>query len=108
MNAGEELSFCSNATNCAAEVGTGVFTSTTWVRGFGRKAPGSRSGRYTWAESIATSTAATAVIAAAILRHRRARCDRRITLELSTVGIGEGATGSSGAASAAVRGGISW
>src|SRR3954451_2210821 len=80
MNAGEPPSFCSRATYCAAAVAGGAFTSTTCVRGAGRMASGSRSGRTTWVTTSAIRAAAIAVIAVAILRQRRAGAGNAITL----------------------------
>jgi hypothetical protein len=47
MKAGEPPLRCSSATYCAEGTGdgAGVLTSTVWIRGFGRSASGSSSGR---------------------------------------------------------------
>src|SRR5258708_15821246 len=74
MNAGAPPWLCNTATYWAdggASV-AGVFTSTTCVRGLGRRPSGHKSGCYAAPATIATSAVALSAVKDASLRQRRA------------------------------------
>ena len=76
--------------------GAVVFTSTTCVRGFGRNTSGSQSGANSWKPIKATSAAASADVALAMLRQRWAWVVNGMTLDLAVlVATGGGTTGGS-------------